>query len=151
MMRSLCALAALCLSACASECNVTEATGLFEIFKTAGCITSTSGHGSALDAMSFSQSGNTVIVDGVDAVAVHFDDRLYAGRRGACSMADEDALVNENEHGHCDYVIRSFDEGGSGQGSYTVEILDAYLAVYGQQGTMKGIFTVTIYDLGGTP
>jgi hypothetical protein len=137
-------------SGCANDCTLTEATGLFEIFKTEGCTAVNSAHGGDGQAMSFFHGGNTIVVDGVDTVGVIFLDPLYAGRRGACVFVDEDQMVSQGEQGHCDYVVRSFTQGDT-EASYTVEFLDGYFEIYGKQGTMKGVMTVQAFGQAGAP
>ncbi len=138
------------VSGCERNCTLTEATGLFEIFKTDGCFAGNSSHGGDGQAMSFFHGGDKIIVDGVDTVGVVFPDPLYAGRRGACVFLDEDETSYQQEHGHCDYVVRSFTQGAT-EASYTVEFLDGYFEIYGQQGTMKGVMTVQAFNQAGGP
>jgi hypothetical protein len=140
----------LVLCGCAPDCSLSEATGLFELFKTEGCTAVSSSHGTDGQAMSFFHGGDKILVDGVDTVGVVFPDPLYVGRRGACVFLDEDEESYQQEHGHCDYVIRSFSQGET-ESSYTVEFLSGYFEIYGKQGTMKGVMTVQAFAPAGGP
>jgi hypothetical protein len=142
------------LSGCGNpDCNMTEATGLFEIFKTEGCgaVVDVSLDPSKGAQIHFSHSGNVTLVDGIDTVSMSLIGRLYTGRRGTCVLHDGDTLTDDGASGHCDYVVRSFTKVSEKESRYTVEILDAYMSVYGNQGTMKGVVSASAFNQGFSP
>ncbi len=144
-------LACLALSACEGEdyCEFTEGTGIFESFRQSGC--------SAIDvslgeqdsaSVILTRSDNVIIVDGIDSLGVTLRGRLYVGRQGTCFLSDSDSSTFQNQSGHCDYMIRKAVKVSDKESRYDVEILDAYMAWQGKQGTFKARFNVSAHDQG---
>lgn len=135
-----------------TDCTVTEGTGLFEIFKTEGCFVSDSTIQPENGAnLSFSHGGNTVLVDGLDSISLNLVGRLYVGRRGLCTMGDEDASQPTRLEGHCDYFIRDFTKVSETESHFTLELVDVYLEAYGNKGTLKAVMDVQSFDQGFGP
>lgn len=151
-MRPLLLFFALSLGGCAADCAFSEATGLFEIFKTEGCSVS-DGNVDPSDGVSLlvSHSGNVVLVDGIDNLVVHFPGRQYVGRRGSCFLTDDDASQARTLEGHCDYVVRDFTKVSDTESRWTVELLDGYAEAYGNQGTFKAVLGAQSFDQGFGP
>ena len=142
-------LTALLLSGCeAPECVFTEGTGLFEVFKTKGCFAvdvSLENSGGLINA---NHNGNLILLNGIDSLNINLNGRLYTGREGMCGLSDGDATVFENQSGHCDYVVRSFNKVSEKESRYTVEVLDAHMSWKGKQGDFKALFNVQSFNQG---
>ncbi len=143
------------LAACdggSADCTVTEGTGLFEIFKTDGCLvvhrTSDPSAGFDLD---FWHQGDKVLVDGLDNISLVLPGRPYVGRRGSCFMSDSDVMQPVPLQGHCDYLIRDFTKVSETESKFTLELVDVYMEAYGNKGTLKAVLLVPAFDQGSGP
>ena len=151
MRPALLLLACLMLSACEGEdyCEFTEGTGLFESFKKSGCSATDVSLGDQESAtLILTRSDNVIIVDGIDSLGLTLRGRLYVGRQGTCFLSDNDSQTFENQSGHCDYMIRKAVKVSDTESRYDVEILDAYMAWKGKQGTFKARFNARAFDQG---
>lgn len=141
----------LAFAGCDSDCAVTEATGLFQLFGTESCFVSDANIDPASGVtLELYHGGNTVLVDGLDDVNVSMPGLQYVGRRGSCFLADVDGDGNTLA-GHCDYVVRDFTKVSETESTWTVELLDVYAEAYGNKGTLKGVFKAQSFDQGFGP
>ncbi len=148
------ATAALGLTACgAPECEFTEATGLFEIFKTEGCLApvDTGIDPSQGTTVIVSHASNTILVDGIDSLNISLAGRLYPGRQGRCYLSDADADHAEAVSGHCDYVIGAVNKVSSTETRYEINIVSAFMSWHAKQGSFKARMTPTAFDQGFGP
>jgi hypothetical protein len=123
-----------------SDCNVTEATGSFEIFKTQGCSTSdetVNPSGGML--MSIVSLGEFPVT-----IQLGFQGINYVGRRGTCALTDP-LRPSQQRFAPCDYVMRSVTKINDKESRYTVEVLSAGVpGVY----SFKGVFSANSVDRG---
>lgn len=134
---------AVAVSGClGDDCELREATGFFETYRSIGCSAATrefSEDPAVALAFSFWPSDLVTFTNAPDEVGVRLVGAQYPGRRGVCTLWDVDN-PSVRPDSTCDYRLLSLDEGGV----YSVEIYRATMDIYGQRGTFAGVFRVQL-------
>jgi hypothetical protein len=133
------------------DCELREATGFFETYRSIGCSAFTrdfSEDPSQALGFSFGPTDLVTFTNAPDEVGVRLVGAQYPGRRGTCTLYDVDAPAVPVDF-TCDYRFLSIEEGGRGYRNYTVEIYRATMDISGQRGTFAGVFRVQLTDSPG--
>jgi hypothetical protein len=117
------------------DCALTEATGVFEIYKANGCFTLSEGSGNLVEIFHYGDPTPTSATD----LKLGLLGPLYVGRRGTCGLTyfgSEGATPGS----HCDFQVRSVATSTPQETRYGIEVLDAVTP----SGNFKGLVWVNL-------